>query len=164
MPSLSAHWRVCFQAACMLYDVDIICISVTEKLPFFFKRAPINGVNRHQACQECYHCPPPPSSPPPPPPSSSPPPPHSSSDKCVCVCVEAIDRGVVFEVSYSAAIRDSTMRRYTITNATCLMESCKGKVGVCRPAAAVTLRLVGLAYWCDVTRYQLKFQSVSFRT
>ncbi|XP_033467880.1 ribonuclease P protein subunit p30 isoform X3 [Epinephelus lanceolatus] len=32
-----------FHAACMTYDVDIICIPVTEKLPFFFKRAPING-------------------------------------------------------------------------------------------------------------------------
>uniref|UniRef100_A0A8C2YXK8 Ribonuclease P protein subunit p30 n=1 Tax=Cyclopterus lumpus TaxID=8103 RepID=A0A8C2YXK8_CYCLU len=72
-----------FHAACMLYDVDIICISVTEKLPFFFKRAPVNG---------------------------------------------AMDRGVVFEVSYSAAIRDSTRRRYTIANAVSLMESCKGKV------------------------------------
>lgn len=28
----------------MLYEVDIICVSVTEKLPFFFKRAPVNGV------------------------------------------------------------------------------------------------------------------------
>ncbi|KAK1881052.1 Ribonuclease P protein subunit p30 [Dissostichus eleginoides] len=27
----------------MICDVDIICISVTEKLPFFFKRAPVNG-------------------------------------------------------------------------------------------------------------------------
>lgn len=36
---------VCFwQTSCMLCEVDIICISVTEKLPFFFKRAPINGV------------------------------------------------------------------------------------------------------------------------
>ncbi|XP_077958845.1 ribonuclease P protein subunit p30 isoform X4 [Gasterosteus aculeatus] len=32
-----------FHAACMLYEVDIICVSVTEKLPFFFKRAPVNG-------------------------------------------------------------------------------------------------------------------------
>uniref|UniRef100_A0A1A7XEG8 Ribonuclease P protein subunit p30 n=1 Tax=Iconisemion striatum TaxID=60296 RepID=A0A1A7XEG8_9TELE len=71
-----------FHAACTLYDVDIICIPVTEKLPFFFKRAPVNA---------------------------------------------AIERGVVFEISYAAAIRDSTMRRYTIANAMCLMESCKGK-------------------------------------
>lgn len=47
---------------------------------------------------------------------------------CVFVCVEAVDRGVVFEVSYSAAIRDSTMRRYTIANANALMDTCKGKV------------------------------------
>uniref|UniRef100_A0A3Q1JZK2 Ribonuclease P protein subunit p30 n=1 Tax=Anabas testudineus TaxID=64144 RepID=A0A3Q1JZK2_ANATE len=72
-----------FHSACMLLDIDIICISVTEKLPFFFKRAPVNG---------------------------------------------AVDRGVVFELCYSAAIRDSTMRRYTIANALSLMESCKGKV------------------------------------
>uniref|UniRef100_A0A3Q3WSE8 Ribonuclease P protein subunit p30 n=1 Tax=Mola mola TaxID=94237 RepID=A0A3Q3WSE8_MOLML len=71
-----------FHAACMMYDIDIICIPVTEKLPFFFKRAPVN---------------------------------------------RAVDRGVVFEVSYSAAIRDSTMRRYTIANANSLMDVCKGK-------------------------------------
>lgn len=47
---------------------------------------------------------------------------------CVCVCVQAVDRGLVFEVSYSAAIRDSTMRRYTIANAVSLMDTCKGKV------------------------------------
>ncbi|KAF1373447.1 hypothetical protein PFLUV_G00238950 [Perca fluviatilis] len=79
-----------FHAACMIYDVDIICISVTEKLPFFFKRAPVNG---------------------------------------------AIERGLVFEVSYSAAIRDSTMRRYTIANAVCLMETCKGKSVILSSAA-----------------------------
>lgn len=45
------------------------------------------------------------------------------------MCVQAIDRGVAFEVSYSAAIRDATMRRYTIANAVSLMETCKGKVG-----------------------------------
>uniref|UniRef100_A0A8C9YNU0 Uncharacterized protein n=1 Tax=Sander lucioperca TaxID=283035 RepID=A0A8C9YNU0_SANLU len=36
--------------------------------------------------------------------------------------------GFVFEASYSAAINDSTRRRYTIANAVCLMETCKGKV------------------------------------
>ncbi|CAJ1081296.1 ribonuclease P protein subunit p30 isoform X3 [Xyrichtys novacula] len=71
-----------FHVACMTLDIDIICITVTEKLPFFFKRAPING---------------------------------------------AVERGVMFEVSYAAAIRDATMRRYTIANATSLMETCKGK-------------------------------------
>uniref|UniRef100_A0A8C6LC91 Ribonuclease P/MRP 30 subunit n=1 Tax=Nothobranchius furzeri TaxID=105023 RepID=A0A8C6LC91_NOTFU len=83
-----------FHAACTLYDIDIICIPVTEKLPFFFKRAPINA---------------------------------------------AIERGVAFEVSYAAAIRDSTMRRYTIANAVCLMESCKGKV-------CMSLHLIGLLF------------------
>lgn len=47
---------------------------------------------------------------------------------CVCVCVQAVDRGLVFEVSYSASIRDTTMRRYTIANANALMDTCKGKV------------------------------------
>ncbi|TNN04237.1 hypothetical protein fugu_001266, partial [Takifugu bimaculatus] len=32
-----------FHAACMSLDVDIIVIPVTEKLPFTFKRAPVNG-------------------------------------------------------------------------------------------------------------------------
>uniref|UniRef100_A0A672LP89 Ribonuclease P protein subunit p30 n=1 Tax=Sinocyclocheilus grahami TaxID=75366 RepID=A0A672LP89_SINGR len=71
-----------FHAACMTFDVDIICIAVAEKQPFHFKRAPVNG---------------------------------------------AIDRGVFFETCYAAAIRDTTMRRYTIANAISLMEVCKGK-------------------------------------
>ncbi|XP_041829941.1 ribonuclease P protein subunit p30 [Melanotaenia boesemani] len=98
-----------FHAACLLYDIDIICISVTEKLPFFFKRAPVNG---------------------------------------------AVDRGVVFEVSYSAAIRDATMRRYTITNAVSLMESCKGKNVILSSAAEKALELRG-PY--DVTNLGLLF-------
>uniref|UniRef100_A0AAZ1XF46 Uncharacterized protein n=1 Tax=Oreochromis aureus TaxID=47969 RepID=A0AAZ1XF46_OREAU len=96
-------------AACMVYDIDIICVPMTEKLPFFFKRAPING---------------------------------------------AIDRGVVFEVSYSAAIRDSTMRRYTIANAVSLMESCKGKSVILSSAAQKALELRG-PY--DVTNLALLF-------
>uniref|UniRef100_A0A3Q1D954 Ribonuclease P protein subunit p30 n=1 Tax=Amphiprion ocellaris TaxID=80972 RepID=A0A3Q1D954_AMPOC len=98
-----------FHAACMLYDVDIICISVTEKLPFIFKRAPING---------------------------------------------AVERGVVFEVSYSAAIRDATMRRYTIANAVCLMDSCKGKNVILSSAAEKALELRG-PY--DITNLGLLF-------
>uniref|UniRef100_A0A671QKI5 Ribonuclease P protein subunit p30 n=1 Tax=Sinocyclocheilus anshuiensis TaxID=1608454 RepID=A0A671QKI5_9TELE len=65
-----------FHAACMTFDVDIICIAVAEKQPFHFKRAPVNG---------------------------------------------AIDRGVFFEICYAAAIRDTTMRRYTIANAIMLL-------------------------------------------
>lgn len=42
--------------------------------------------------------------------------------------VKAIDRGVGFELIYSPAIKDSTMRRYTISNALNLMQVCKGKV------------------------------------
>ncbi|XP_013878777.1 ribonuclease P protein subunit p30 isoform X2 [Austrofundulus limnaeus] len=101
-----------FHAACMLYDIDIICITVTEKLPFFFKRAPIYG---------------------------------------------AIDRGLVFEISYAAAIRDSTMRRYTIANALCLMESCKGKNVILSSAAVKALELRGpydITNLCSVCRTQ----------
>uniref|UniRef100_A0A5G2RGP9 Ribonuclease P protein subunit p30 n=1 Tax=Sus scrofa TaxID=9823 RepID=A0A5G2RGP9_PIG len=71
-----------FHVACTHLDVDIVCITVTEKLPFYFKRPPINV---------------------------------------------AIDRGVAFELVYSPAIKDSTMRRYTISNALNLMQICKGK-------------------------------------
>lgn len=42
--------------------------------------------------------------------------------------VKAIDRGLGFELVYSPAIKDSTMRRYTISNALNLMQVCKGKV------------------------------------
>ncbi|XP_024858472.1 ribonuclease P protein subunit p30 isoform X2 [Kryptolebias marmoratus] len=55
----------------------------------------------------------------------------------------AIDRGVVFEISYAAAIRDATMRRYTIANAVCLMESCKGKNVILASAAEKALELRG---------------------
>uniref|UniRef100_A0A3Q1FNA9 Ribonuclease P/MRP 30 subunit n=1 Tax=Acanthochromis polyacanthus TaxID=80966 RepID=A0A3Q1FNA9_9TELE len=41
-----------FHAACMLYDVDIVCISVTEKLPFIFKRYTIaNAVCLMDSCK-----------------------------------------------------------------------------------------------------------------
>uniref|UniRef100_M4AM61 Uncharacterized protein n=1 Tax=Xiphophorus maculatus TaxID=8083 RepID=M4AM61_XIPMA len=55
--------------------------------------------------------------------------------------------GVMFEVSYASALRDSTMRRYTITNAVCLMESCKGKNVIVSSAAEKSLRgaLFGLS-------------------
>ncbi|XP_008057362.1 ribonuclease P protein subunit p30 isoform X2 [Carlito syrichta] len=71
-----------FHVACTHLDVDLVCITVTEKLPFYFKRPPINV---------------------------------------------AIDRGLGFELVYSPAIKDSTMRRYTISNALNLTQICKGK-------------------------------------
>nr|XP_033797394.1 ribonuclease P protein subunit p30 isoform X2 [Geotrypetes seraphini] len=71
-----------FHAACTSLDVDLICINVTEKQPFYFRRPPINV---------------------------------------------AIERGVFFELVYTPAIKDSTMRRYTISNALSLMQICKGK-------------------------------------
>ncbi|XP_044035855.1 ribonuclease P protein subunit p30 isoform X5 [Siniperca chuatsi] len=66
----------------------------------------------------------------------------------------AIDRGLVFEVSYSAAIRDATMRRYTIANAVSLMESCKGKNVILSSAAEQPLELRG-PY--DITNLGLLF-------
>ncbi|XP_068254009.1 ribonuclease P protein subunit p30 isoform X4 [Nyctibius grandis] len=72
-----------FHIACTTLDVDLVCINVTEKLPFYFRRPPVNM---------------------------------------------AIDRGIYFELLYTPAIKDSTMRRYTISNAISLMQICKGKV------------------------------------
>ncbi len=45
-----------------------------------------------------------------------------------CWSLQAIERGIFFETCYAVAIRDTTMRRYTIANALSLMEVCKGKV------------------------------------
>ncbi|XP_061611123.1 ribonuclease P protein subunit p30 isoform X3 [Phyllopteryx taeniolatus] len=87
-----------FHAACTQLDVDVISVSVTEKLPFFFKRAPVNV---------------------------------------------AVARGLAFEVSYASAIRDATMRRYTIANAASLMQACKGKNVLLSSAAAKPLELRG---------------------
>ncbi|KAL0984140.1 hypothetical protein UPYG_G00137620 [Umbra pygmaea] len=87
-----------FHAACMTFDVDIICVAVTERLPFFFKRSPVNG---------------------------------------------AIERSVFFEISYTHAIRDHTMRRYTIANAINLMEICKGKNVIVSSGAEHPLEMRG---------------------
>uniref|UniRef100_G1MEE5 Ribonuclease P protein subunit p30 n=2 Tax=Ailuropoda melanoleuca TaxID=9646 RepID=G1MEE5_AILME len=87
-----------FHVACTHLDVDLVCITVTEKLPFYFKRPPINV---------------------------------------------AIDRGVCFELVYSPAIKDSTMRRYTISNALNLMQVCKGKNVILSSAAERPLEIRG---------------------
>ncbi|XP_049501362.1 ribonuclease P protein subunit p30 isoform X2 [Panthera onca] len=87
-----------FHVACTHLDVDLVCITVTEKLPFYFKRPPINV---------------------------------------------AIDRGVGFELVYSPAIKDSTMRRYTISNALNLMQICKGKNVILSSAAERPLEIRG---------------------
>ncbi|XP_041601138.1 ribonuclease P protein subunit p30 isoform X2 [Vulpes vulpes] len=84
--------------ACTHLDVDLVCITVTEKLPFYFKRPPINV---------------------------------------------AVDRGVCFELVYSPAIKDSTMRRYTISNALNLMQVCKGKNVIISSAAERPLEIRG---------------------
>ncbi|NXA48665.1 RPP30 protein, partial [Nothocercus julius] len=75
--------------------VDLVCINVTEKLPFYFRRPPVNV---------------------------------------------AIDRGIYFELLYAPAIKDSTMRRYTISNAISLMQICKGKVSSHRENKPLELR------------------------
>ncbi|KAM3592658.1 uncharacterized protein V6R79_022995 [Siganus canaliculatus] len=98
-----------FHAACTTYDVDIICVPVTEKLPYFFKKAPVN---------------------------------------------RAVDRGLVFEVSYAAAVRDATVRRYTIGNAVALTDSCKGKNVIVSSGAEKALELRG-PY--DITTLALLF-------
>ncbi|XP_031507781.1 ribonuclease P protein subunit p30 [Papio anubis] len=87
-----------FHIACTHLDVDLVCITVTEKLPFYFKRPPINV---------------------------------------------AIDRGLAFELVYSPAIKDSTMRRYTISNALNLMQICKGKNVIISSAAERPLEIRG---------------------
>ncbi|KAL8187109.1 UNVERIFIED_CONTAM: Ribonuclease P protein subunit p30 [Gekko kuhli] len=79
-----------FHVACTTLDVDLVCISVTEKLPFYIKRPSVNV---------------------------------------------AIDRGIYFELVYVPAIKDSTMRRYTISNALSLMQICRGKNIVLSSAA-----------------------------
>ncbi|KAM4667710.1 ribonuclease P protein subunit p30 isoform 2-T2 [Amazona ochrocephala] len=84
--------------ACTTLDVDLVCINVTEKLPFYFRRPPVNV---------------------------------------------AIDRGIYFELLYTPAIKDSTMRRYTISNAISLMQICKGKNIVVSSAAERPLELRG---------------------
>ncbi|XP_026132501.1 ribonuclease P protein subunit p30-like isoform X2 [Carassius auratus] len=55
----------------------------------------------------------------------------------------AIDRGGFFETCYAAAIRDTTMRRYTIANAISLMEVCKGKNIIVSSGAEKPLELRG---------------------
>ncbi|KAM4852017.1 ribonuclease P protein subunit p30 isoform 1-T1 [Thomomys bottae] len=87
-----------FHVACTHLDVDLVCITLTEKLPFYFKRPPINV---------------------------------------------AVDRGLSFELVYSPAIRDSTMRRYTISNALNLMQICKGKNVIISSAAEKPLEIRG---------------------
>ncbi|XP_034286272.1 ribonuclease P protein subunit p30 isoform X2 [Pantherophis guttatus] len=71
-----------FHVACTTLDVDLVCVDVTEKLPFFIKRPSVNV---------------------------------------------AIERGVYFELIYVPAIKDTTMRRYTISNTFSLMQICRGK-------------------------------------
>ncbi|KAM4032076.1 ribonuclease P protein subunit p30 [Anomaloglossus baeobatrachus] len=87
-----------FHAACTNIDVDMICINVTEKSPFFFKRPSINS---------------------------------------------AIERGIFFELIYTPAIKDSSIRRYTISNAINLMEICKGKNVIISSGAEKPLELRG---------------------
>ncbi|KAK6487550.1 UNVERIFIED_CONTAM: hypothetical protein FKN15_056127 [Acipenser sinensis] len=55
----------------------------------------------------------------------------------------AIDRGIVFELVYSPAIKDSTMRRYTISNSLSLMNIGKGKNIIISSGAEKPLELRG---------------------
>ncbi|XP_042314566.1 ribonuclease P protein subunit p30 isoform X2 [Sceloporus undulatus] len=87
-----------FHVACTTLDVDLVCIDVTEKLPFYIKRPSINV---------------------------------------------AIDRGIYFELLYVPAIKDSTMRRYTVSNALSLMQICRGKNIILSSGAERPLQLRG---------------------
>ncbi|KAH0623601.1 hypothetical protein JD844_006526, partial [Phrynosoma platyrhinos] len=87
-----------FHVACTTLDVDLVCINVTEKLPFYIKRPSVNV---------------------------------------------AIDRGIYFELLYVPAIKDSTMRRYTVSNALSLMQICRGKNIVLSSSAERPLQLRG---------------------
>ncbi|XP_029788075.1 ribonuclease P protein subunit p30 isoform X2 [Suricata suricatta] len=134
--------------ACTHLDVDLVCITVTEKLPFYFKRPPINVVIEVHLpgidLDDTVGCVP-----------------------AVLLCslrrplqpgdfaivhastlqmlptATAIDRGVGFELVYSPAIKDSTMRRYTISNALNLMQVCKGKNVIISSAAERPLEIRG---------------------
>lgn len=55
----------------------------------------------------------------------------------------AIERGLFFELVYTPAIKDSTMRRYTISNALGLMQVCKGKNVIIASSAEKPLDLRG---------------------
>ncbi|ETE64989.1 Ribonuclease P protein subunit p30, partial [Ophiophagus hannah] len=87
-----------FHVACTTLDVDLVCVEVTEKLPFFIKRPSVNA---------------------------------------------AIERGVYFELLYVPAIKDSTMRRYTISNAYNLLQICRGKNIVLSSGAEKPIQLRG---------------------
>ncbi|XP_072335124.1 ribonuclease P protein subunit p30 isoform X3 [Scyliorhinus torazame] len=75
--------------------------------------------------------------------------PHTRSYDIVAVLPKteklfhAIERGIYFELAYSPAIKDSTMRRYTISNALSLMQICKGKNIIMSSAAERPLELRG---------------------
>ncbi|KAI8492926.1 Ribonuclease P protein subunit p30 [Branchiostoma belcheri] len=55
----------------------------------------------------------------------------------------AIARGIRFEIAYAPAIRDSTLRRYIISNATDLMTFCKGKNIILSSQAEKAIELRG---------------------
>ncbi|XP_030424940.1 ribonuclease P protein subunit p30 isoform X1 [Gopherus evgoodei] len=112
-----------FHVACTNLDVDLICVNVTEKLPFYFRRSSVN-MNNFSTC-------------------------HLYLSTVVMGAREnpqlrkAIDRGVYFELLYTPAIKDSTMRRYTISNALSLMQICKRKNIIISSAAERPLELRG---------------------
>ncbi|XP_069467413.1 ribonuclease P protein subunit p30 isoform X2 [Ambystoma mexicanum] len=55
----------------------------------------------------------------------------------------AIERGLFFELVYAPAIKDSTVRRYTISNALSLMQLCKEKNIILSSAAETPMELRG---------------------
>ncbi|KAF9969007.1 hypothetical protein BGZ73_008846, partial [Actinomortierella ambigua] len=71
-----------FQAACSTFEVDIISLDMSTRLPFYLKHSTVGM---------------------------------------------AIERGIYFELGYSAAIRDASARRNLISNAQSLIRVTRGK-------------------------------------
>lgn len=62
--------------------------------------------------------------------------------------LQALERGVHFEIAYSPMIRDQTARCHVISNAQALINVCKGRVGIweimCMISFLVLAWLLGL--------------------
>ncbi|KAJ1972488.1 RNA-binding RNA processing protein rpp1 [Dimargaris verticillata] len=71
-----------FRLACGTYNIDLIALDLSKKLPFYFK---MNSVN------------------------------------------QAIERGIYFEICYSAAMKDNVSRRNLISNAMSLCRATRGR-------------------------------------
>ncbi|KAG0335577.1 hypothetical protein BG000_007404 [Podila horticola] len=87
-----------FQAACGTFEVDIISLDMSARLPFYLKHSTV-GL--------------------------------------------AVERGIYFELCYSAAIRDATARRNLISNAQSLIRVTRGKNIILSSQAMKAMELRG---------------------